>query len=225
MNVFKHLHRSWLRQSDVDNFFCFCFERSPQLFPLIFKSVCKTPAHPAGFQSCKFKRINRNNCLETLWSGCKLQLKQKPADLCSCWCLTRGILFYFFLKFFQWHKSFSWVYQLRPKVFWKWIAGWSGGGLHGIHFPFEGSNKRSAQQRPFKYIRSQSWRVQSEWQRETKVKQTKGNSRRCCMWHTSPNKVRCVLDIHTHTHTRGRERKGYIVLAITLCILRASSLK
>jgi hypothetical protein len=52
MNVFKHLHRSWLRQSDVDHFlfiFFVCFERWPQLFPLIFKSVCKTPAHAAGF--------------------------------------------------------------------------------------------------------------------------------------------------------------------------------
>lgn len=140
-----------------------------------------------------------------------LQLKPKPADLCSCWCLTRRLLFFLPQMIWMTYKSFSRVYQLRPKVLWKWIAGCSGGGLHrGIHFPFEGSNKRSAEQRPFKYIRSQSWRVQSEWERETKVKQTKGNSRRCCMWHTSPNKVRCVLDIHRHRHTHAEEREKAI---------------
>lgn len=210
MNVFKHLHRSWLRQSDRD--LIFFFESSFQVFPLIFKSVCKTHAHPAGFQSCKLKRINRNNCLETLLSW--LQFKQKPVDLCSCSCLTRRLLFFLPEILSMTQKFLSSlsittksVVEMDCRLEW-WWALWDSFSFWRI--------KQKERRTTAVQIFAAKVEESNLNGRETKVKQTKGIPDVVVCGTRLPTKCGAFCT-YTHTHTRGRERKGYIVYILRVC--------
>lgn len=155
-----------------------------------------------------------------------LQLKPKPADLCSCWCLKRRLLFFLPQMIWMTQKFLSSlsitsksVVEMDCRLQWWWASSWDSFSFWRI--------KQKERRTTAVQIYSQPKLKSPIWMGERDESETNKRKFPTLLYvaHVSQQSAVRFRHTQTHTHTRGRERKGYIVYAITLCILRASSLK